>query len=210
MQLTVEKCDGTFEVYLHTKVMGTLGAALSECGAYSPMLVEELAEAVTTFIQRRYVRHAITSDEIHSMIEVVLCDTGHEKATLLLHENRITRQVRRSRTEVLYHNDTYSVLQCPFDEDSIRGLTRPWNKSLIVRDLEGESELPHEVARAVAGLVEEKVLAMGSATVTSSLVRELVANELLAIRMAQRALADRPLERTEAAVIAAELAGCPA
>lgn len=211
MQLRVEKSDGTFEVYLHTKVMGALGAGLSESGSYDPKLVEELAEAVTMFVRRYYMGRAVASDELHSMIEVVLCDTGYEKAALVLHENRIRRQIRRSRTEVIHLYPTNSRTFLGKDDlESVQRFTQPWNKSVIVTDLEGESELPYEVARAVAGSVEEKVLGMGCRTVTSSLVRELVGNELLAMRMAQRALADRPLEKTEARGLTAELVGSPA
>lgn len=212
MQLTVEKSDGTFEVYLHTKVMGTVATGLSEADSYDPYLVEELAEAVTVFVRRRYTGRVVASDELHSMIEVVLCDTGHPGAALALHEDRICRQVRRSRTEVLhlYHDNDDRDFLSPDEQESVQGFTQPWNKSVVVTDLEGESELPYEVARAVAGSVEEKVLGMGCRTVTSSLVRELVGNELLAMRMAQRALADRPLEKTEARGLTAELVGSPA
>ena len=134
MQLTVEKSDGTFEIYLHTKVMGALGAGLSESGKYDPKLVEELAEAVTLFVRRHYTARVVSSDELHSMIEAVLCDTGHEKAALALHENRIRRQIKRNRTEVvhLYRSNSRSLMEYD-DEESVQRFTQPWNKSVIVR-----------------------------------------------------------------------------
>ena len=46
MQLRVEKSDGSSEVYLHTKVMGTIARALSECDGYLEGQPEQLAEAV--------------------------------------------------------------------------------------------------------------------------------------------------------------------
>ena len=192
MQLRVEKADGSIEVYLHTKVLGTIAAALADSGSYQEGKPEQLAEAVTTFLRRRYGNTSVSSDEIHSMIEVVLTDTGHEDAALALHEYRMNRQIKRRRLEVVHVEKTDTAGSHPkihlLSADYTVG---PWNKSEIVRDLEGESELPHNLAQAIASSVEEKALALGCRRITSALVRELVCNEMLAMRQAESALAEQ-------------------
>lgn len=190
MQFRVEKSDGSNEIYLHTKVIGSIGAALAEAGFFDVGVAEQLAEAVTTFLRRRHGCHSVVStDEIHSMIEAALSDTGYEGAALCLHTHRINRQTQRARVEV-----TRRVVDDGLDNDRC-GLCmdeslicEPWNKSVIVCDLLCRGELPSEIARAVASGVEEKVLKLGCRSVTSTLVRELVANEVLATRRAQEAL----------------------
>jgi ATP cone domain len=199
MQLRVEKADGGSEVFLHTKVLGTIAAALADSGSYQDGNPEQLAEAVTTFLRRRYGNTSVSSDEIHSMIEVVLTDTGHEEAALALHEHRVDRQIKRRRLEVVHIETT----ERGGNHSKIKYLSadytvQPWNKSKIVRDLEGESELPHNLAQAIASCVEEKALGLGCRRITSTLVRELVGNEMLAMRQAESALAEQLVEEKHA------------
>ncbi|KPK77610.1 MAG: hypothetical protein AMJ79_02660 [Phycisphaerae bacterium SM23_30] len=190
MQLRVEKSDGSSEVYLHTKVMGVIARSLAESDGYRQGQPEQLAEAVTTYLRRRHHGGIVTSDEIHSMVEVVLYDTGYERAALLLHEHRVNRQIRRRRIEVVNRifvpgsRDSDDLELSAADEATAR-----WNKSVIVRDLEEKYSLAHNLARAAAGAVEEKVLGLGCRRVTLSLVKELVANELWSMLQAEKSLA---------------------
>ena len=202
MQLRVEKSDGSSEVYLHTKVMGTIARALSECDSFLEGQPEQLAEAVTIYLRRRYQGGIVASDEIHSMIEVVLYDTGHARTALALHEHRVGRQMKRGRVEVISCLSSTDIL------DTIGSLSilpvgpvRLWNKSEIVRSMKEKYGLDHNLARAVAGMVEEKVLALECRQITSSLVRELMASEMLCLMQAEQSLSreidiaeDIPLE----------------
>jgi hypothetical protein len=199
MQLQVEKSDGSLEVYLHTKVMGTITLALSEVGDYQETVAEQLAEAVSLYLRHQYGSGRVSFNEIRSMIEVVLADTGHEKAALALQEHRIIRQIKRNRVEVVKRSipqrifdSRRSVLN--YDQSEVQ----PWNKSMIVRELERERHLPRGLARVIAGVVEEKVLTLGYRQIDSTLIRALVDNEFLAMRQAERALAERkPVKEVE-------------
>jgi len=193
MQLTVEKRDGSKEVYLHTKVMGSIAAALGEAGHYEDGLPEHLAEAVTIFLQKQYGCGPVHSDEINSMIEVALCDTGHTEAALALNEHRLKRQILRDRIEVV-HLHRAEGFAC---EDDF--LTSPWEKSLMVKSLQHKYEMPTNMARTIAGSVEEKVLRLGTRTVTAALVRELMVCELGNMKKAQSALQEAEnMKRTAA------------
>jgi len=203
MQLKVDKLDGSSEVYLHTKVMGTLAAALSECGCYEQNVAEQLAEAVTTFLCRRYESRSVSSDEIFAMIQAVLSETHNEEAALQLHDHRVNRQLERNRTEVLHWHGTVGAETGEVNE--LRGdgeATVPWNKSVIVRNLEAEAGLSRKMARAVAGEVEGKVLRIGCHRVTCGLVREVVKNELLAMRQAETALVEESERELQAVPVA--------
>lgn len=191
MQFKVHKCDGSVEVYLHTKVMGSVATALCEGGGFKEGLSGDLAEAVTMYLCRRYGADSVSTDEIHSMISIVLCDTGYSNAALALRQHRINRQLMRNRTRVVYLGQypAQVLVNNNIDSSMEDFPAAPWNKSIIVKDLEKEAGVGHDLARAVAGAVEEIVLRMGRYHFSSSLVKELVANELWAMRQAEKALA---------------------
>ena len=186
MQLKVLKSDGSVETYLHTKVMGSIAAALGDSGHYQEGITDHLAEAVTEYIAKRYGSSSISTDEIHAMIEAVLSETGHYEAALALHEHRLTRQVKRNRTEVIHRLDNTPISnpftsvssQDPVDEFSCE----PWNKTIIVRKLQEERQIPRPLARALAAAVEEKVLRLQVRYVFATLIRALVENELWTMR----------------------------
>jgi len=199
MQLIVLKCDGSREVYLHTKVMGAIAAALTDCDCFEPGLSEQLAEAVTTFLKKRYGYGQVTTDEIHSMIEVVLSDVGYEDAALQLHEHRIARQLKRGRITVIHRNDDLQHEACHPTALPTEYVTEPWNKSIIVKKLREKHDLSVGLARAVATAVEEEVMSLARRTLTASLVRELVSNELFVMQQAQAALAaDKAVQQIDA------------
>jgi len=187
MQLTVIKSDGSREVYLHTKVMGSISAALEESDDYSAAEAEQMAEAITSYLRRRYRGGLVNSDEIHSMVEVVLYDSCYDEAALCLNEHRLRRQIQRNRTEVINY-DGQDNKQSDFYAAAIE--TQPWDKSIIVQQLENQKRVNHKLARVVAGRVEEKVLQLGFRRLTSSLVKELVRNELRDMLQAETALTE--------------------
>ena len=190
MQLRVVKCDSSSEVYLHTKVWGSIAGAMADCDQFEAGLSEQLAEAVTTYVKRHYGCGQVSANEIHSMTEVVLSDTGYEAAALKLHEHRIDRQVKRARVRVIrIDGDGDMEHSSRMPEGTGQGyVARPWNKSIIVGGLVEQRGLSRGLARAVAGAVEERVLRLLCRTVTTALVRELVFNELLVLKQAELAL----------------------
>jgi hypothetical protein len=191
MQFMVNKSDGTKEVYYHTKVMGAIAAAMDESGRYEPGIPEQLAEAVTTFLIRRNGASTVSTDEIHSMVEAVLSDTGYDSAALALHEHRMMRQLQRDRLEVI-RVLPFSPAGEPEATERLMSDGEPWNKTLIVQDLETNYGIEHYTARCIAGNVEEKVLRMTCRHVTVNLIRELVLNELHQIRQAEKVLWQPP------------------
>ena len=200
MPLKVTKSDGSAEVYLHTKVMGSISAAMGDSGFYQEGMTEHLAEAVTEYIFRRYGSAPVCTDEIHAMIEAVLSETGYYEAALALHEHRLTRPINRCRTEVIHrlktgHNDPAMSGKRQNEEEEY--LTRPWNKSIIVKFLETEYGLESPLARAVAGAVEEKILRMGCRRVFASVVRAMVENDLWAMKQAEQAFVKQSEEESE-------------
>jgi hypothetical protein len=152
---------------------------------------------------------SVSSDEIYSMIAAVLSDTNYERAAAVLQEHRLNRQIKRGRTEVFHccavsefadrmpaamvtakqEKSSRGSLDEPADfnvlSDDICFTASLWDKSAIVRDLEDKMAVEHNLARTVAAIVEEKVLKMNFRRVLSSVVREIVKNELWQLMQAE-------------------------
>lgn len=192
MQLMVEKSDGTKEVYLHTKVIGSIVTALAEAGSPQLDFADRLSEAVTIYLLRRYKSGSVSSDEIHAMIQAVLSETQCEEAAVALHEHRITRQVRRGRIEVVNYEDVSGlrITAVPRRLDQVATVlsSQPWNKSVIIHDLMEKEQLDRELARAIAGAVEEKALRLQCRELSNVLIRELVNSEWAVMFQAEQAL----------------------
>jgi hypothetical protein len=188
VRLKVVKADGGVEEYLHTKVIGTIGNALAHDGQADIHVAEQLAEVVTYFLYREKSPHNVTSNEILSIIKAVLAATMYEDAAVVLSEHHFNRMLKRSRIEVV----SIDVQQLS-DAETLCGVQEPsersrWDKSKIVNDLITDYDVPRQIARAIASMVEEKIFSMGLTLVPAGLIKQLVLGDAAALLRAQRQL----------------------
>jgi hypothetical protein len=133
-----------------------------------------LAEAVTTFVYDMQ-KEKVASAEILAMVVTVLTETGYATAAAMLDEHHRRRNLARKRTEVVDIE-----LRELGDAEAVRlatGQVRNWTKSMLVEEMVGTYGFDVQSARAAAGRVEEKVLAMGMPRVWSGLVRQVMMAE---------------------------------
>lgn len=175
MQIRVVKTDGQTEPYLHTKVLGTFHQSLAAVGDAPFFAAEQMAEAVTFYLYRHKEGSQIGSDEIHLMVESVLTATGFAHAAEALNRYRLMRRLKRRRIEVVGDAG---------DED----LTSEWNKTRLAESLTRTGEIDPLTARAIAGAVEEKVIAMNITRLRKSLLRQLIAGDMESYLDARRQL----------------------
>jgi hypothetical protein len=181
LKLEVVKADGTREDYVYTKVMGTIANALCAAGRPDVAAAEELAEAVTFFLYHTGRQRLIGAGEIFSIIKTVLAGTGFEEAAAILNEHYFERKLRRSRIEVIREKGSRAFSR------QEQALTR-WDKTRIIEDLVAEQGLDRQTARAVASMVEEKVLNIGLSLIPVELVRQLVLNDTAIVLHAKQQL----------------------
>lgn len=186
MQLKVIKADGTVEGYLHTKVLATFVNAFARPADIT--VAGELAEAVTFYLYGKHGSNKVTSSEILSIIKAVLSSTGHDAAAANLAEYHCKRDLLRTRLEVIK-----SDIRKISDAVRLRRNIAPqqagrWNKSKIINDLIAEHNLDVATARAVASIVEEKILASGFRCVPSAFVGFLALSQAQAMLSAQQHL----------------------
>ncbi len=186
--LTVLKSDGSTEKYLYTKVIGTISKALEGAGCADVYLAEQLAEAVTYYLYNQQDSRNVTSSEILSIIKAVLSSTGYDAAAAALSEYHLERRLKRSRLEVVLADaqELADSAAQGWSEPAEKGF--PWDKSKIVDDLVTERGLTRQMARTVAGFVEEAVFSMGISSAPAGLVKQLVLNQTAILLRAEQQL----------------------
>ncbi len=187
-QLNVIKSDGSIEDYMHTKVLHTINRALLASGEHETYISEHLAEVITYFLYGERTGSEIHSSEILEAIKISLAATGYEKAAEILSERHYRRRIQRNRIEIFYVDGEEIS-----DAERLLELQRHagrsvWSKSIVVDDLVNNAGLDRNSARAIAAMVEEKVLGMQVGRVSSSLVKQLVLNDTASVLYAQKQL----------------------
>ena len=188
IQLKVIKADGSVEEYLHTKVIGTISSALDAIDQTDTLVAEQLAEVVTYFLYHKQKRYKVTSGEISSVVKAVLDSTKYEDAAIALTEYHFERRLKRSRIEVVPIN-----IQRLEDAHLLAASEQPpqrsrWDKSRIVADLVANHDVPRQVARTIASMVEEKIFSLGITLVPASLIKQLVMADTAAVLRAHQQL----------------------
>ncbi len=177
----IRKRDGKVMPFGEAKIADAIFKAAEAVGGEDRFVADELASAVTDYLNRHYEGDIPGIEDIQDMVEKVLIETGHAKtakAYILYRDKRAqarratmvrkaTRSGSRSSTDVALLVDT-----------GAKDALLPWDKSRIVEALEKEAHLDPSTARKVATAVEEKVLASGLSRISTGLVRELADNEL--------------------------------
>jgi len=177
---SVRKRDGRIAPFDETKIADAVFKAAQAVGGEDRFLAEELAGVVSLFLEREYTGDVPGIEDIQDMVEKVLIETGHAKtakAYILYRQERARRraamQVRKERNGGGTMTD-FSLMVDRGRHDEIM----PWNKAKIAQALEKEADLAPGVAADIAGAVEQKIFKSGLTRVSTSLVRELVDNEL--------------------------------
>ena len=120
-------------------------------------------------------------EEIQDAVEKILIENGHAKTAkaFILYRDWRNRQrslikVRKSTSKNTSTTDLSLLVYTPQEE-----VLLPWDKNRITNALMKECQLSPAVANAIATAVETKVFRSGLREITTTLIREMVNNELL-------------------------------
>ncbi|MFH1999423.1 MAG: ATP cone domain-containing protein [Planctomycetota bacterium] len=176
--MKARKRDGRLDLFDPSKIAAAIHRAARSVGHSESLLAEELASVVTLLLEKDFGEGVVPIQEIQEMVEKVLMETGHTeiaRAFLLFRERREKiKEVIQVRESQASENQTKEVQVNGCNTGSIT----PWSKGRIVKALVTEAELPADMAAEIASEVENKIFKSGLTRVSSSLIRELVDNEL--------------------------------
>jgi len=177
----VRKRDGRVAEFDQGKIADAIFKAAQAVGGSDRQIAEELASVVTLFIERHYdTEDPPGIEEIQDLVEKVLIETGHArtaKAYILYRDKRARlREAIRVRKRVRGNGSStdLSLLVDPGSRDEVF----PWDRHKIALALEKEADVDTVTAAEIAGAVEKKVFDSGLKRISTSLIRELVDNEL--------------------------------
>ena len=175
------KRDGRVVPFDQTKIADAIFKAAQAVGGQDRQMADELAAVVALFIERNFEGGVVPGiEEIQDLVEKVLIETGHArtaKAYILYRDKRARmREAIRVRKRVRHNGSStdLSLLVDPGTRDEIL----PWDKSKIALALEKEADVDLVLAAEIASAVERKVFDSGLTRISTSLIRELVDNEL--------------------------------
>jgi anaerobic ribonucleoside-triphosphate reductase len=194
----VRKRDGRLVPFDRSKIANAIFKAAQAVGGDDRVLADELAAMVTVLLERDFDEAAPSIEEIQDTVEKVLIETGHArtaKAYILYRDQRArVRQSLQVRKPVRRAGNSTDIALLVSTEtfDQIG----QWDKMKIATALEVEADLSADLARQVAGAVERRVLDSRLTRISTSLIRELVDNELfergLTARLRRQAVIGMP------------------
>ena len=122
-------------------------------------------------------------EDVQDLVEVVLAKEGYLEVLTEYKTYRKQRELARNRIKVLRDNaseDDIDVTDATLllVESHSSNITRPWDRKRIVNELIEETSIGSEMANIIAKAVENQIITAKLTSVSSSLIRELVNNEL--------------------------------
>ncbi len=135
-------------------------------------------------------------EDVQDLVEILLAESGETMVVATYKRYRKKRELARERIRVRGHTEHSEVdvtdATLLLVESPSENMTLPWNRQRIIKQIMERTELSPEIAISVAKSVENWVITNNMKTVNTTLVRELVNNEL-AERGYQRQLRDLSL-----------------
>ncbi|MCX7705531.1 MAG: anaerobic ribonucleoside-triphosphate reductase [bacterium] len=185
----IKKRDGRIVPFEKTKIADAIFKAAQSVGGQDRYLAEDLAEAVTVYLNKEFLGRIPTVEEIQDIVEKVLIKTGHAKtakAYILYREKRarirhlkmgiIDKSILEEHQEIakLKESTDLSLFVRTSAEDIVK-----WDIDRIVDSLVKETGMEKNIASFIATEVEKEIVASKVKNLTAPLIRELVNAKLI-------------------------------
>lgn len=182
MTNTVRKREGQLVEFDRKKIVEAIFAAMQVMGEENKSRSEKITDQVIKKLEERFKDNIPQVEEVQDIVEEILIKEGMvkvAKAYILYRDKRSRiRESLKVRKKIKNHKsmtDLSLLVSTPTSENIF-----PWDRKKIVHALVKEAELPLNISRKIAKAVEEKIFDLGLIEITTSLIRELVDNELFA------------------------------
>jgi len=176
----VKKRDGRVILFSKKRIEDAIFKAVKAVGGEDRLLAEELSNVVSLYLKKKFIDRNPLIEEIQDIVEKVLIETGHAKtakAYILYREKRTDLRSKlqvRKRVQERTDSTDLALLVTPLAKDEV--LT--WEKQRIAQALQKEANITEDLSWEIASSVEQKIFRSGIGQISTSLIRELVDNEL--------------------------------
>jgi len=178
----VRKRDGRLVPFEPAKLCASIESAARACGCENGFFTRELADAVMMHLARQAADGPPDTETVAAAVERVLEDLRYHEVARAYRDYRQEREEYRARCTVIkpMQPSLFGGEVAPQVMVMHSGRTSAWERARIVHALQREAHLGRAVAEEIARRVEEKLLSSDLRRVTTTLIRALTDNELLA------------------------------
>ena len=180
-RVMVAKREGQLEPFEAAKLRRCLAAAMKVCDC-DERFAEALTRAVELHLRDWSKARPPTTDYVFCCAHTALTETGMGHVAQYLARQRRRRAAQRRKVSVL-----------DVRNPGCAGVR--WRKAAVAQALRSRHGLSRSIARILAGEIEQRVLTLGYSTVSTTLIAELIRNELLAWGLADAAIGAAPPAR---------------
>ncbi len=172
--------DGKIVSFDKETITKAIFKAAKAVGGEDKSIAEALANEVTEFIKVKFGNRIPTVEDVQDCVEKVLIEKGHAKtakAFILYRDRRAKRRAKiKVRKQVGESADStdLSLMVAPSTKEELIG----WDREKMIVSLEKEADLSRELAEKISANVEDKIINSGVKQLSTSLIRELIDNEL--------------------------------
>jgi len=181
----VRKRDGRIVPFDKEKITEAIFKAARSVGGENRYLSEDLAEAVTLYLERQFQDKIPSVEEIQDIVERVLIKTGHAKTAKAYILYRQKRAKVRKIKEGIKPDDLIEREKITNIRDIKISVVRSdenltdWDREKIISALLKETGLSRNIAEIIVNEVEEEVITSKLNILTSAIIRELVNAKLI-------------------------------
>ena len=184
----VRKRDGRIVPFDKSKIADAIFKAAQSVGGHDRYLAEDLAEAVTLYLENHYNGDTPSVEEIQDIVERVLIKTGHAKtakAYILYREKRSRiRRVKEGKTEELLKEKEETkrireIMELSLNVRTSDEKISKWDRNKIVETLIRETGISKNIAEFIVMEVEELIISSKVKNLSTPIVRELVNAKLI-------------------------------
>ena len=178
----IKKRDGRVVPFEKTKIADAIFKAAKSVGGQDRYLAEDLAEAVSVYLNKEFKGKIPTVEEIQDIVEKVLIKTGHAKTAksyILYREKRarirqlkqgiLDKNILEEQEEIKKEATDLSLFVRTSGEDIVL-----WNTEKIVNSIVRETGIDERAARFIAIEIEKEIIEPKVKNLTAPLIRELV------------------------------------
>jgi len=176
----IKKREGQLVEFDKKKIAEAIFAAMLTAGEKNKTISEKVTDLVIIKLEKIFKDEVPQVEEVQDVVEEVLIREGMVKAAkayiLYRDKRRRVRESLKVRKKVENHKSTTDLsllVSTPTSENIF-----PWDRQKIIQALVKEAEMTLNVSTKIAKAVEKKIVDLGLSEISTSLIRELVDNEL--------------------------------
>ncbi len=177
---TIKKREGHLVPFDREKIYNAIISAMEAVGERDELQARKVTDYVIYRLEVKFEKRTPSVEEIQDIVEEQLIESSLSKVAkaYIIYRNKkneLRKKLLVRSEEKTYKNTTeMSLLVSTSTEEAVT----PWERSRIARALVKEAQIPPPVAQKIAKKVEEKVLNLNFNNISTTLIRELVDNEL--------------------------------